>query len=130
MIHELGHNLGLDHFGNPDESDGPYNYKPHYVSLMNYAYEWCSPNALAEDDVLRACDPDFLRFSEGERRYVLDENGNRVKDQSGKDVLINLDPSSLAEFVPFYNVVRTYPGGRSSTVVNDLMWGVGRFFVL
>jgi len=27
-------------------------------------------------------------------------------------------------------VVRTYPGGRSSTVVNDLMWGVGRFFVL
>ena len=39
FMHELGHNLGLQHGGNDD-----LNYKPNYVSVMNYAinyrYEW------------------------------------------------------------------------------------------
>jgi len=33
LMHELGHNLGLEHGG-----DVPENYKPNYESVMNYAY--------------------------------------------------------------------------------------------
>jgi hypothetical protein len=33
MMHELGHNLGLHHGGDTDT-----NYKPNYVSVMNYMY--------------------------------------------------------------------------------------------
>lgn len=34
IMHELGHNLGLYHGGSKDE-----NYKPNYLSIMNYAYQ-------------------------------------------------------------------------------------------
>jgi hypothetical protein len=33
FMHELGHNLGLDHGG-----DSPVNYKPNYLSVMNYFF--------------------------------------------------------------------------------------------
>lgn len=33
IVHELGHNLGLDHGGNEG-----CNYKPNYNSIMNYRY--------------------------------------------------------------------------------------------
>jgi hypothetical protein len=33
-MHEFGHNLGLDHGGNEGK-----NYKPNYVSVMNYLYQ-------------------------------------------------------------------------------------------
>ena len=33
LMHELGHNLGLQHGGNEDQ-----NYKPNYYSVMNYLY--------------------------------------------------------------------------------------------
>jgi hypothetical protein len=47
LMHELGHNLGLDHGGfipdgagqmilDPDQKSG--NNKPHYLSVMNYSY--------------------------------------------------------------------------------------------
>jgi len=34
LMHELGHNLGLRHGGNED-----YNWKPNYLSVMNYMYQ-------------------------------------------------------------------------------------------
>ncbi len=34
IMHELGHNLGLHHGGDVDE-----NYKPNYISIMNYLYQ-------------------------------------------------------------------------------------------
>jgi hypothetical protein len=34
IMHEFGHNLGLDHGGTADAT----NYKPNYISVMNYAY--------------------------------------------------------------------------------------------
>jgi hypothetical protein len=34
FMHELGHNLGLNHGGDEDE-----NYKPNYVSVMNYLFQ-------------------------------------------------------------------------------------------
>jgi hypothetical protein len=40
MVHELGHNLGLLHGGDED-----VNYKPNYVSIMNYLYSaWGLPS--------------------------------------------------------------------------------------
>lgn len=35
FMHELGHTLGLDHGG-----QDPINFKPHYLSVMNYAYQF------------------------------------------------------------------------------------------
>jgi hypothetical protein len=34
-MHELGHNLGLDHGGDDDK-----NYKPNYLSIMNYQFQY------------------------------------------------------------------------------------------
>ncbi len=34
LLHELGHNLGLDHGG-----DETFNYKPNYLSVMNYFFQ-------------------------------------------------------------------------------------------
>ena len=49
LLHELGHNLGLRHGGVDDRtSDSPFgpfagDFKPDYISLMNYAYQLCNP---------------------------------------------------------------------------------------
>jgi len=40
LFHELGHNLGLRHGGNVDT-----NYKPNYISRMNYLYLYGLPNS-------------------------------------------------------------------------------------
>jgi hypothetical protein len=43
LMHELGHNLGLDHGGAPhDIGDraAKINYKPNYLSVMNYSLQW------------------------------------------------------------------------------------------
>ncbi|MGQ0791966.1 MAG: M12 family metallo-peptidase [Nitrosopumilaceae archaeon] len=41
FMHELGHNLGLQHGGKADD----YNCKPNYLSVMNHAYQFSStPN--------------------------------------------------------------------------------------
>jgi hypothetical protein len=37
FAHELGHTLGLEHYGHP--SWGRYNCKPNYYSIMNYLYQ-------------------------------------------------------------------------------------------
>jgi len=50
FMHELGHNLGLCHGGPPldgcsdlqDFADGSDNYKPNYISVMNYAFNFGS----------------------------------------------------------------------------------------
>jgi hypothetical protein len=40
IMHELGHNLGLDHGGPYDgTTDTTLNYKPNFISVMNYAYQ-------------------------------------------------------------------------------------------
>ncbi|MCL2495035.1 MAG: InlB B-repeat-containing protein [Oscillospiraceae bacterium] len=38
FMHELGHNLGLGHGGRGDDT----NYKPNYLSCMNYGYSGCN----------------------------------------------------------------------------------------
>jgi hypothetical protein len=39
-MHELGHNLGLHHGGGPGIPDLDVNYKPDYMSVMNYFYQF------------------------------------------------------------------------------------------
>jgi hypothetical protein len=38
IMHELGHNLGLDHSGN-EGNERNVNFKPNYLSIMNYSFQ-------------------------------------------------------------------------------------------
>jgi hypothetical protein len=91
FIHELGHVLGATHAGMTEAGvAGDFNYKPNYVSVMNYAYSYGSPNPThPPGSRLREWDPSNLRFSNGERRMRLDE--------AGQPWLVSLDPSRLDE---------------------------------
>ncbi|HOX42352.1 MAG TPA: hypothetical protein PK668_02080 [Myxococcota bacterium] len=111
-IHELGHNFGLEHFGH-HAAGNEFNYKPHYISLMNYAYDGGSPNPEALDPVDRNWDRDNLRFSEGERLYVLDAQGRRTGVERA------IDPAAIDEGDPWQDVP-----SWSSTTAFDLSHGV------
>ena len=67
IMHELGHNLGLNHGG-----DSACNFKPNYNSIMNYRFEF-----LGVDDASCDTEPDGLPanldYSRG-GRLPLDEN--------------------------------------------------------
>ena len=95
FIHELGHNLGSPgSHGGDYEPGSSYNYKPHYISLMNYAYMGGSPNhKLPSYQPGFQWDSNNLRFSEGERRYVVDTDGNYV--------IYELNPAGIDESQPF-----------------------------
>ena len=41
ISHEMGHNLGLQHGGRPPSAS--VNYKPNYISIMNYIYQFSMP---------------------------------------------------------------------------------------
>ena len=44
LMHELGHNLNLRHGGG--EGSPPFNYKPNYLSIMNYSFSmWGIPSS-------------------------------------------------------------------------------------
>ncbi|MEM7800031.1 MAG: hypothetical protein AAF633_12635 [Chloroflexota bacterium] len=72
IMHELGHNLGLDHGG-----DSPCNFKPNYNSIMNYRFEF-----FGIDD--RSCDAEGdgvavnLDYSEGNRLTLDETNLNEI----------------------------------------------------
>jgi hypothetical protein len=72
FMHELGHNLKLNHGGSGTESTGYQNCKPNYLSLMNYAFQ----------------------FKQGEGGYAV----NRPIDFSRKNQLV-LNESNLSELV-------------------------------
>jgi hypothetical protein len=117
-IHELGHNFGLDHYG-ATEPGSNHNFKPHYISLMNYRYEYNSPDARTNNPWAWG----NLRFSEGERRYVLDSQGRRIKDAQGNDVVHWLDPVELREASESWTNVVT----DKSNVRFDLENGAGYY---
>ena len=58
FMHELGHNLGLNHGGNE-----PLNFKPNYISVMNYMFQL---------DLWYLRRP--LDFSEGKRDPLFEAN--------------------------------------------------------
>ncbi len=96
LVHELGHDFGLQHFGGPQDGNN-YNFKPHYFSIMNYMYllAGCIPNANAQDEDVRSCDPDNIGFSNGDAGFVVDEQG------TAHDFSVN--PAEIDENVFWYN---------------------------
>lgn len=62
FIHELGHNLGQRHGGGDNE-----NYKPNYLSVMNYFYQLSGigPSLLARDFANTASGFDDFSYSHG-----------------------------------------------------------------
>jgi hypothetical protein len=93
FIHELGHAFSLKHWGQ-DEAYSNFNNKPNYISLMNYAYEFGSPNPESQDPALLEWDPGNIRFSEGERKVGKDVFGNVVE--------IAINPAAIDERVLFF----------------------------
>jgi hypothetical protein len=65
IVHELGHNLGLQHGG-----DEACNYKPNYSSVMNYRYEFVGIDSGCQGTGDGAS---TLDYSHGDR-LTLDEN--------------------------------------------------------
>ena len=72
LMHELGHTLGLAHGGNKSLND--LNYKPNYLSVMNYLY-------LFPDSKMK--DVSFLDYS---RCALPDINEVTVDDSKGIDI--------------------------------------------
>lgn len=66
FMHELGHTFGLDHGGGDD-----VNFKPNYISIMNYA--WTFPELLLSDEKSWALDYSRYELPEIDRRN-LDSN--------------------------------------------------------
>ena len=79
FIHELGHSLGLAHYGH--WSWGAANGKPHYASLMNYGFPFAD-----------------AQFSLGESSVVLDPSN--VSEVAGVDA----DASHLSGH-PYYRLI-------------------------
>ena len=48
FMHELGHNLGLDHGGPYSVTDHALNFKPNYLSVMNYSFQKTGIGTAAE----------------------------------------------------------------------------------
>lgn len=63
FIHEFGHNLGLAHGGEDN-----YNYKPNYLSIMNYAYQFTG--------VPKQSGPNYFGYS-NRQGMTIDENALR-----------------------------------------------------
>jgi hypothetical protein len=88
FMHELGHNLGLMHGGHTmDESQ---NYKPNYLSVMNYAFQ-----------------------RSGLVQPIKDDDGNvtgtKIVYDFSRDVLPSLNESALNESVGLSNWKKTDP---------------------
>ncbi len=88
LMHELGHNLGLRHGGTDD-----INYKPTYLSIMNYAFQFS-----------------WLRHADGTR--VLDYSRFPLSlDERGLDELSGWGVPAGAEAAKFFTVAVDCSGG-------------------
>ena len=85
-MHELGHNLGLEHGG--DEST---NYKPNYMSVMNYSYQTGIPTARSPGSnrkVASRVDFSSGRLPELDESRGFDERlGHGFDDPSSRDLM-------------------------------------------
>jgi hypothetical protein len=95
--HELGHTVGLRHWGNPPESVGPV-----AATCMN-ADTPDGPPDLAADDIERINAYSYVRAPSPRHRFIADEDGARRMDVfAGGGTLQALEvehPSTLAELV-------------------------------
>lgn len=83
LMHELGHNLGLEHGGNESE-----NYKPNYFSIMNYLYSLTFlPDIGTEDD---EGDRYYLEYTLKSYQYIDDLHRNPYDNPPSQ---VNMDYS-------------------------------------
>lgn len=74
LMHELGHNLGLSHGG---ALDNPYNFKPNYLSIMNYHFQFSGIPTAGGDwiyDYSNEVLPDLNEYNLDETSGIGDEN--------------------------------------------------------
>lgn len=122
IMHELGHNLGLQHGG----LDGT-NYKPNYNSVMNYLYQFpgvdtnCTPPGDGLLDYSRnrrnTLDETALIESIGICQNVpWDWNSNGIIDPGTVHADVNFDnfESTLDDFDDWANLVYRWQGGSFS----------------
>ncbi len=86
IMHELGHTLGLRHGGTDD-----VNYKPNYLSVMNYAYQayWQLRTKNAAGEVSFK---DYLNYSE----YELPEmNKDSLYEKDAQNIYFGMVPKKL-----------------------------------
>ena len=84
FMHELGHNLGLLHSGSGASVDNR-NYKPNYLSVMNYMFQFSGLDKLGNVGVI-----DYSRF------YLGDLDENNLNEPEGVSIAIgNPEADSL-----------------------------------
>ncbi|TGY65652.1 hypothetical protein [Dubosiella muris] len=95
IMHELGHTLGLRHGGTDD-----VNYKPNYLSVMNYAYQadWQLRTKNAAGEVSFK---DYLNYSE----YELPEmNKDLLNERDAQNTYFGMIPKKLKMIIKYkYN---------------------------
>jgi hypothetical protein len=128
MMHELGHNFGLVH-GSLADADNLHqcmNYKPNYISVMNYSYEGGLVPAAGPGEITPIpcandadCGPPALstgRCSTPSSCFCTDDlgDGNNVcyRPDYAEDQLLNLNETTLDEHVGV--------GGPPS--LDDIVW--------
>lgn len=70
FMHELGHNINLTHEGNQNTANGVFNYKPNFLSVMNYAYQKSGISSIAEASK--------LDYSSGQQSILQESNLNET----------------------------------------------------
>lgn len=131
LMHELGHNLGLGHGGNE-----ALNYKPNYVSTMNYMYSG-PPNYLATADegfkyfILnfgwsQVCSPAYdpvlyydynLDYSSGTMLSLDENNLDETNGLSGSGFGVDFNCNGIIETGVSYNLNPL--GGSNLEVLHD-----------
>jgi hypothetical protein len=112
FMHELGHNLGLQHGGNEET-----NYKPNYISIMSYTYQFYGLYVDGHDGVL-----DYSRVSiDGLDEAVLCEttDQNPVCATSG---MAPLAPTTAAD-LSHYGAKFPYAAGQNQNAPSVLVMG-------
>jgi hypothetical protein len=83
-MHELGHNLGLDHGGDED-----VNFKPNYISIMNYAFG--ATGLLSKNGRQRKVDYSRSELPSLNERSLIESVG--ISDPAGRLTLWNSRPT-------------------------------------
>lgn len=115
LMHEFGHTLNLDHGGDPENND--INYKPQYLSVMNYAYQE-DRGAGRNLDYSHGDLPELNEFGLSER-YGVGPNGRRATAmiRFGNDLLaraagpINWSNNFIPNTSPPVPIIETVPIG-------------------
>jgi hypothetical protein len=132
FMHELGHNLGLHHGGGIGEV-GPAtdetNWKPNYVSVMNYRYQFTGIVAAkaADDPTPIPCTtsaqcpaPNRCLISMCARLDYSDEalpaSGSHVLDEQHLDETVGLGSTSDPDVISFTDSQCDLPASRATTV--------------